>query len=243
VSLIIAILMDITGRKQAEQERERLLARAQTARTEAEAANRTKDEFLATLSHELRTPLNALLLWARVLREGGAADPETFDRAIGSIDRNARLQARLIENLLDVSRIVSGKLHLDIRPVELSSVIQAAVDAMRDQAEQKGVSVEVGRSRGREPLHGDRPERSDLDVAFGQLHRVSPVTSADPGFAICSRPFHHRTRLSWVSSGFASMVTLPPIPGPTLFRRSATASQSVVRRGSALSTGIATDAG
>jgi signal transduction histidine kinase len=173
VSLIIAILMDITGRKQAEQERERLLARAQTARTEAEAANRTKDEFLATLSHELRTPLNALLLWARVLREGGAADPETFDRAIGSIDRNARLQARLIENLLDVSRIVSGKLHLDIRPVELSSVIQAAVDAMRDQAEQKGVSVEVDRSRGREPLHGDRPERSDLDVAFGQLQGVA----------------------------------------------------------------------
>jgi signal transduction histidine kinase len=113
VSLIIAILMDITGRKQAEQERERLLARAQTARTEAEAANRTKDEFLATLSHDLRTPLNALLVWARVLSEGGAADPETFDRAIGSIDRNARLQARLVEDLLDVSRIVSGKLHLN----------------------------------------------------------------------------------------------------------------------------------
>jgi PAS domain S-box-containing protein len=154
VSLIFAILTDISGRKQAEQERERLLAREQTARAEAEAANRTKDKFLATLSHELRTPLNALLLWARVLREG-AADPETFDRAIDSIDRNARLQAQLIEDLLDVSRIVSGKLHLDIRPVELSSVIQAVVDAMRDQAEQKGVRVEVALDPSVTPVSGD----------------------------------------------------------------------------------------
>jgi PAS domain S-box-containing protein len=154
VRLIFAILTDISGRKQAEQERERLLAREQTARAEAEAANRTKDKFLATLSHELRTPLNALLLWARVLREG-AADPETFDRAIDSIDRNARLQAQLIEDLLDVSRIVSGKLHLDIRPVELSSVIQAVVDAMRDQAEQKGVRVEVALDPSVTPVSGD----------------------------------------------------------------------------------------
>jgi PAS domain S-box-containing protein len=119
----------------------RLYEKEQRAREAAEAANRTKDEFLATLSHELRTPLNAVLGWARLLR-GGQLGPADSARAIQVIERNASAQAQLIEDLLDVSRIVSGKLRLDLRPVNLAGVIEAAIDAVRPAAHNKGVQLE-----------------------------------------------------------------------------------------------------
>ena len=112
------IARDISDRKRLDQERESLLKREHAARDEAEIANRVKDEFLATLSHELRSPLNAIVGWASVLRKG-AKTTEDIDRAIEIIDRNARLQARLIDSVLDVSRIVSGKFQMDSRPVNL----------------------------------------------------------------------------------------------------------------------------
>jgi PAS domain S-box-containing protein len=118
-----------------------LLARAEGARVDAEAANRMKDEFLATLSHELRTPLTAMVGWTRLMRSG-ALDPATVQRALETIERNARLQTQLIEDLLDVSRIITGKLRLETRPVLLGPVIDAAVDAVRLAAEAKGLTVE-----------------------------------------------------------------------------------------------------
>jgi len=126
--------------KRSEDARGQLLIKAERARAEAEAANRIKDEFLATLSHELRTPLTSLLGWASVLR--GEEHNETL-RAQGleAIERNARVQAQLIDDLLDVSRIVSGKLNLDVRPLEMSAVMQAAINVVRPAANAKSIRL------------------------------------------------------------------------------------------------------
>ncbi len=112
----------------------------QEARSVAENANRLKDEFLATVSHELRTPLNSILGWATMLRSGNF-DAATTARALETIERNARSQAQLIEDLLDVSRIVSGKLRLDVRPIELGPIIEAAVEAVHPAAEAKEITL------------------------------------------------------------------------------------------------------
>jgi PAS domain S-box-containing protein len=109
---------------------------------EAQEANRTKDEFLATVSHELRTPLTAVLGWARILRSGGV-DDATVRRALETIERNAHSQAQLVEDLLDVSRIITGKLRLDVRAVELVSVIELAIEAIRPAAEAKALRLQV----------------------------------------------------------------------------------------------------
>lgn len=130
--------MNVTERKQAEAERDSLLIREQEARREAETANRAKDEFLATLSHELRTPLNAILGWARLLTSGNLADAEA-EAALKTIDRNAQAQAQLIEDILDVSRIISGKLRLETRLVDLAAVVEAAVDTAIPAAEAKRI--------------------------------------------------------------------------------------------------------
>jgi len=130
-----AIIRDITERKRLEDE---LRARAE----ELSEANRLKDEFLATLSHELRTPLTAILGWAHMLR-GRQLDAETQARAIEAVERNAAAQTALINDLLDVSRIITGKLRLDVEPLELGPVIEAAADSLRPAAEARGVTLEV----------------------------------------------------------------------------------------------------
>src|SRR5262249_22874795 len=115
-------------------EREQLLLREQTARAEAENANRMKDEFLATVSHELRTPLNAIIGWSHMLCNG-ELDAATATRAIDTILRNAKSQAQLIEDILDVSRVITGKLRLNIGLVDLLSIINAGIDAVQLAAE------------------------------------------------------------------------------------------------------------
>ena len=139
-SAILEINNDITNLKQAEAARAQFI-REQSARQEAEAANRMKDEFLATLSHELRTPLNSILGWARLLRTK-KFDENTTVRALDTIERNASLQAQLIEDILDVSRIIRGKLRLNLRPVNLVSVIESAIDTVRPTAEAKAIQLE-----------------------------------------------------------------------------------------------------
>jgi PAS domain S-box-containing protein len=136
------ISRDMTEWKRIEHEREMLLDSERAARAEAERANRMKDEFLAMLSHELRTPLSAILGWTQLLRRPDAA-PGHRDRCLDVIERNTRLQAQLISDLLDVSRITAGKLHLELSSVDLPLVVEAAIDACRSAAEAKQVTLDA----------------------------------------------------------------------------------------------------
>jgi PAS domain S-box-containing protein len=139
---MVGMSMDITDRKQAEAEREHLLAQTQAARTQAEAANRTKDEFLAVLSHELRSPLNPILGWAKLLQTH-EFEPAMQRKAIETIERNAKLQSQLIEDLLDISRILNGKLALETGLVDLESTLRAALETVQLAAEAKGIQIQT----------------------------------------------------------------------------------------------------
>ncbi|HEV7890606.1 MAG TPA: PAS domain S-box protein [Pyrinomonadaceae bacterium] len=138
---VSTVARDIQERKRAEAERELLLAREQSARMQAEEANRLKDEFLATLSHELRTPLTAVLGWAHMLKTGGL-DDATARHAIETVERNAQVQRQLVEDVLDVSRIVTGKLRIEQTAVQLLDVVQAALDSVRPAAEAKRIQLQ-----------------------------------------------------------------------------------------------------
>ncbi|RCJ31321.1 hypothetical protein A6770_20185 [Nostoc minutum NIES-26] len=137
---VIAAFVDMTDHKQAQQEREQLLARERAARKEAEAANRIKDEFLAVLSHELRSPLSPILGWTKLLQTR-KFDEQTTQRALETIERNAKLQTQLIEDLLDVSRILQGKMVFNVSPVNLVSAIAAALETVQLAAEAKGIEL------------------------------------------------------------------------------------------------------
>jgi PAS domain S-box-containing protein len=135
-------IRDISERKRHEGEREAHLANEQTLRLEADAANRSKDLFLATLSHEVRTPLNAILGWASILRSGKCSEADVQE-GMEVIERNCKAQAQLIEDVLDISRIVSGKLQLQMRPCELVETINAAIDVVTPAARAKGLRLEA----------------------------------------------------------------------------------------------------
>jgi PAS domain S-box-containing protein len=139
---VLSLVLDVTARKRAEEERAELLVREREARKQAEEADRLKDEFLATLSHELRTPLTSVLGWATLLRRGEVEEPN-IARAIETIERNARSQARLIDDLLDVSRIITGNLRLDLRPINLAPIVAAAIHALRPTAEAKNIQLKM----------------------------------------------------------------------------------------------------
>jgi PAS domain S-box-containing protein len=153
---VLAAVTDITARKQVEEERSRVLVREQTARAELERASRLKDEFLAVLSHELRTPLNAVLGYSHLLTSG-ALPPDRARHALEAIERNAHAQARLVESLLDLSRVMAGKLELDLRPLDLSGIIDAALDVVRPDAEARGVTLEAIAPRAALTLVADGP--------------------------------------------------------------------------------------
>ncbi|HAX80177.1 MAG TPA: hypothetical protein DCY88_31155 [Cyanobacteria bacterium UBA11372] len=137
----VAFVLDISDRKQLENEREQLLASEKAAREEAEHANHTKDEFLAIVSHELRSPLNSILGWAKLLRTR-TFDPAVVNRALETIERNAQTQCQLIEDLLDISRMIRGNLQLNIAPVNLHYVVETAINAVRPTAEYKQIHLE-----------------------------------------------------------------------------------------------------
>ncbi len=151
----IITAMDIDERRREAQMRAELLEREQHARAHAEAANRTKDEFLATVSHELRTPLNAILGWVHMLRAGMLDEARTA-RAIETIERNAHAQTQLVDDILDVSRIITGKLRLNLKPMQLRPVVQAAVETVKPAADAKGVALScVFGSMADEEIAGD----------------------------------------------------------------------------------------
>jgi PAS domain S-box-containing protein len=140
---MVGVSVDITDRKTEEERRARSLEAEQAARFAAETASRLKDEFLATLSHELRTPLSAILGWSQILRRTPASDhsPAGLAEGLAAIERNARAQTKIIEDLLDMSRIMSGKVSLDARPIDLATVVAAALDTVKPTSAAKEVEV------------------------------------------------------------------------------------------------------
>ncbi|APR84956.1 two-component sensor histidine kinase [Minicystis rosea] len=150
----IAFVVDLTERKRIEAEREALLESERAARSEAERAARLRDEFVATASHELRTPLNAILGWASMLKTG-RLDAAAAARALEVIERNARAQAQLVDDLLDVSRVVTGKLRLDVRRVDLAEIVESHVASALPSAVAKGVRLERSVDPRAGAVHGD----------------------------------------------------------------------------------------
>jgi PAS domain S-box-containing protein len=151
---VVSAFSDISARKEIDEQRAELLSREQAARADLERAGRLKDEFLAVLSHELRTPLNAVLGYAQLLGSG-ALSPQRTAHALEAIQRNAQAQARLVESLLDLSRILAGKLELDFAKIDLSKVIDAAVDVVRPEVDAKQITLDVDMPRGGVALVGD----------------------------------------------------------------------------------------
>lgn len=193
--------MEMSVRKQAELERARLLVREQAARAEAEAANRNKDEFLATLSHELRTPLTAILGWSHLMRTRKLDVPETA-RALDTIERNARSQSQLIDDLLDVSRIITGKLQIDRGAVDIARVLELALDSVRPLAEAKAITFVVSPGATRSLVLGDQnrlqqifwnllsnavkftPREGQVKVTISQIDSSLRISVADSGIGI-----------------------------------------------------------
>jgi PAS domain S-box-containing protein len=169
----VAWIVDVSARRAAEAERDRLLASERQARAEAEAANLSKDQFLAMVSHELRTPLNAMLGWGRLLKSG-TLDAARRDRALDVIERNAIAQAQLIEELLDISRIVSGKLSLDVAPFDPRVVIDSAVDTVRPALDSKRLTLHLSVPPQTSPIRGDAHRLQQ--VAWNLLSNAAKFT-------------------------------------------------------------------
>jgi PAS domain S-box-containing protein len=167
---------DVTQRKQAEEALERLYESERAARAEAERMGALKDEFLATLSHELRTPLGAIVGWAQVLRRRKVTEAE-LQEAVEVIERNARMQAQLIEDLLDMSRITSGKVRLDIQLVEPAAFIEAAIETVRPAADAKGIRLQRLLDPAAGPVSGD-PHRLQ-QVVWNLLSNAIKFTPRD----------------------------------------------------------------
>ncbi len=164
------IMQDITQRKLAEEEREQLLLREQAARAEAEAANRAKDDFLAVVSHELRTPMTAIIGWAGMLKSG-MLDPKRATLAMETIDRNANLQMQLIEDLLDISRIVRGDIALNLDRVDLTKVIAAAIEVVQPAANEKAIDLEFVR----QPKVETQEQQKEELLIWGDSERLQQV--------------------------------------------------------------------
>jgi signal transduction histidine kinase len=198
-----ALQAEVAERGKAEEQRERLLALEQAARAEAERANRSKDEFLAVVSHELRTPLNAMLGWVHLLR-GGNLDPATAARGLEVLERNTPAQAQLLDDLLDVSRIVSGKLRLDRRLIELGPVDAADLPAA---GQRPGPAAHGGglRRQGEEaPPAGDPADAAPPARAGGppvELPRPGPQRPLEPRAGHPHRGRGPRRRLQGVYPG------------------------------------------
>ncbi|HKE59767.1 MAG TPA: ATP-binding protein [Pyrinomonadaceae bacterium] len=198
---VIVVFHDITQRRQTERELERLLQSERRARSEAETADRLKDEFLATVSHELRTPLSAILGWSAMLNLG-KLDEATAKKGLKIIERNANAQAEIIRDILDVSRIISGKLRIDSRPVQLAPIITSAVDTLKLASTAKGISLVVSIDPDAGFVAGDpdrlqqivwnllsnaikfTPQNGEIKVALQQVDSHLELSVRDSGIGI-----------------------------------------------------------
>jgi PAS domain S-box-containing protein len=202
-------IRDIAERVRFERERKALLVNEQASRMEAEAANRSKDLFLATLSHEVRTPLNAILGWATILRTGKCEEAEVRE-GMEVIERNCKAQAQLIEDVLDVSRIVSGKLRLQIRPCDLTDVIKAAIDVVRPAADAKGVRIETAFDPA--PIHSSCDKNRMQQVVWNLLTNAIKFTPQGGAVRITLQREHSSAQIQvsdqgqGISAGFLPYV-------------------------------------
>ncbi len=226
------IARDITSRKREEKEREQLLAREQQARAEADAANRAKDEFLATLSHELRTPLSAILGWAQILSTG-RHDPQMMERAIETIIRNAKHQTHLVEDHLDLSTIVSGRFCLNSRPVELVAALTGALESVRAAVVAKRLEVQTHFDPAVGAVMGD-PDRLQ-QVFWNLLSNAVKFTPSDGRIEVRLERMRSRAVVKVIDSG----IGIAPDVLPSIFDRFLQADSSTTRRHGGLCLGLA----
>ena len=225
------VTSDLTERKKAEEQRLQL-AREQVARSEAEAASRAKDEFLATISHELRTPLNAILGWGRMLRNTNLNE-ENVNRGLNSIERNAKLQAQLIDDLLDVSSIISGKLRLTVLPVDLPPIIEAAVDSMRPAADAKGIRLQLMLDSHAGLISGD-PDRLQ-QIVWNLLSNAVKFTHREGRVHVSLQRFNSHVEIKVSDTGRG----ISPEFLPYVFDRFRQADSSISRMHGGLGLGMA----
>jgi hypothetical protein len=174
VDRLVGVSRDVSAQRRAEQERERLLVSERAARDEAERQSRIKDEFLATLSHELRTPMNAILGWLSMLAKGEVVrDPS---QVIAAIQRNATIQAKLIEDLLEMNKLTSGTVCLEVEPVDVTSAVDMAVQALKPMADAKGVTLLVTAAEDLPQIQAD--ERRVQQILWNLLHNAVKFTPA-----------------------------------------------------------------
>jgi PAS domain S-box-containing protein len=227
-----AVVMDITERKQFEETLERLLSHEKASREAAEAANRLKDDFLATISHELRTPLTAIVGWTSMLLTGTLRASQAH-HALEAIDRSARSQAELIADILDMSRIVSGRLRLDVRPVEIESVLQAAIDVIGPSAQAKRIVLTVVMDAGRRMVLGDanRLQQAIWNLLSNAVKFTNEGGQIEARLAVASG----QAEISVIDSG----IGIEPQFLPYLFERFRQADSSSTRRYGGLGLGLA----
>ena len=228
----IATATDIEQRKRDEEARNRLLAQEQLAREEAQAANRMKDEFLATVSHELRTPLTAMLGWVRIIRSG-KLDPAKFARATDVIERNGRAQAAIIDDILDVSRIITGKLRLELDAIDVPSLVQAALDTIRPAAEAKEITIAWTSELPERRISGD-PDRLQ-QVVWNLLSNAIKFTPAGGQVEVKAKQVGSRVEICVKDSGQG----IEPEFLPHVFDRFRQADGTSTRRHGGLGLGLA----
>ncbi|WP_438003121.1 ATP-binding protein [Sorangium sp. So ce321] len=231
VESFMGITEDVTAERLADEERQKLLDSERAARDEAERVSRIKDDFVATLSHELRSPINAILGWARILRSR-AQEPQALARGLEVIERNARLQSDMVSELLDMSRVVSGKLQLDVQPVDLPAVLQAALEAVKLAAEAKGLTVVSSIEPEAGSLRGD-PARLQ-QVAWNLLSNAAKFTPAGGRIDVALRRAGAFAELSVTDTGPG----IAPQFLPHLFERFRQADASSTRKHGGLGIGL-----
>ena len=222
---------DVHDQKQAEIERQHLLEQEQQFRAEAERNGKLKDEFLATLSHELRTPLNAILGWSQILK--GTTDVGDLLEGLEVIDRNARAQAQIIDDILDMSRIISGKLRLEVQPVDLAAVVQAALDTVRPAARAKEIELRTLVDPVAGPVNGD-PNRLQ-QVFWNLLSNAVKFTPKGGRVQVTLQRVNSGVEVSIVDNGEG----IEPNFLPHVFDRFRQADASTTRRHGGLGLGLA----
>ena len=226
------VARDITSRKRAEEERERLRAQEQIARRTAEETSRLKDDFLAMVSHELRNPLNSIVGWAGLLRSG-KLEEKMSARAVEAITRAAQAQDQIINDLLDVSRIISGRLRLDIRPLQLVDVLETAIDTLRPAADAKQIRLQALLDPAASPMAGD-PDRL-RQVFWNLLSNAVKFTPKGGRIQILSQRINSHVEIIVSDTG----IGIDPLFLPYVFDRFRQAGSGTKRQSSGLGLGLA----